>query len=35
MACETLFLPATARSALHDLASLDPATALTPGAVLA
>lgn len=31
MACHTLFLPATARTALHDLASIDPATGFTPG----
>lgn len=31
MDCHTLFLPATARNALHDLASIDPATGFTPG----
>jgi hypothetical protein len=31
MACHTLFLPATARNALHDLASIEPATGFTPG----
>lgn len=31
IACETLFLPATARSALHDLGAVDPTTGLTPG----